>query len=59
MNHTEFCYWLQGFFEVSRHGAANPLVDGLDPTQVYEIYNHLQLCFNKETNDLYSNKELS
>lgn len=42
MNPRDFCYWLQGFFEISK---SNQLSD----TQVEEIKNHLQLVFKKET----------
>jgi hypothetical protein len=42
MNELQFCYWLQGFFELS-----NPKT--LDENQVQEIKNHLNLVFKKVT----------
>lgn len=42
MNSTEFCYWLQGFFELQ-----NPVT--LSPEQVLIIKEHLNLVFNKVT----------
>ncbi len=40
MDNTNFCYWLKGFFEISR-------ADTLTPGQVQEIRNHLNLALNK------------
>lgn len=45
MTPENFCYWLQGFFEISK---ATEMTD----LQVEEIKNHLQLVFKKETPDL-------
>ncbi len=42
MNQNEFCYWLQGFFELS--GSSE-----LNATQVRIIKDHLDLVFIKET----------
>lgn len=42
MRELEFCYWLQGFFELS--GSTE-----LTPTQVQIIRDHLALVFRKET----------
>ena len=44
MEYQNFCYWLQGFFEVG-----DPRT--LDEKQVEIIKDHLQLVFNKETPD--------
>ena len=45
MDSTNFCYWLKGFFEISR-------ADSLTPDQIQEIKNHLNLVFTKITPDL-------
>jgi hypothetical protein len=42
MEATDFCYWLQGFFELSGDKK-------LTPKQVEIIKDHLQLVFNKVT----------
>jgi len=39
----DFCYWLQGAFEITGVGA-----DGLTPVQVQVIKNHLALVFKHE-----------
>lgn len=43
MTPENFCYWLQGFFEMG--GGAQ----GLTPEQVAMVREHLQLVFTKET----------
>lgn len=45
MTPENFCYWLQGFFEISKTTEMTAL-------QVEEIKNHLSLVFKKETPDL-------
>jgi hypothetical protein len=42
MTPRDFCYWLQGYFEIS--GA-----DSLNEKNIEVIKNHLQLVFKKET----------
>lgn len=42
MTNEQFCYWLQGFIEIS-----NP--ETLTKEQVQIIKDHLQLLFKKET----------
>lgn len=43
MTGQEFCYWLQGYFEVSGPDAV------LTKEQVTVVKDHLQLVFKKET----------
>ena len=43
MNTQDFCYWLQGYFELSQ------IDEGLSTEQVVVIKEHLQLVFKKET----------
>jgi hypothetical protein len=49
MNNVDFCYWLQGFFELSE-------VDTLTDKQVKVIKNHLNLTFKHDI-DPARNKE--
>jgi hypothetical protein len=42
MSSTNFCYWLQGFFEMTQ-------AEELTPMQVEQIKDHLKLVFKKET----------
>lgn len=49
MTSRDFCYWLQGFFEIV--GGANPLVDtgnSLTTVQIDIIKKHLALVFVHE-----------
>ena len=43
MQPNEFCYWLQGFFELSGANIA------LNDSQIALVKEHLQLVFHKET----------
>lgn len=43
MNSTEFCYWLQGYFEMSGD------VKYLDGDKLKMIQDHLNLVFDKQT----------
>lgn len=49
MTSREFCYWLQGFFEMG-----GPVVS-LNPTQIQMIKNHLDLVFVHEIDPSYPN----
>lgn len=44
MTPTEFCYWLQGYFELSSK-EEEPAEHKLTPQQVESIKNHLNLVF--------------
>lgn len=46
MTPQEFCYWLQGYFELSR---AIPNDGKLYESQIKMIHEHLQLVFKKIT----------
>jgi hypothetical protein len=46
MTPENFCYWLQGYFEISGTGP-----EPLASLQVEEIKNHLSLVLNKKTPD--------
>ncbi len=48
MTHTEFCYWLQGFFEL------NPYVDKLTDEQIRLIRVNLDKTFINVTNQTTS-----
>lgn len=47
MKAVEFCYWLQGFFEIARETAP------LNAEQVIAIRNHLALVFKHEIDPSY------
>lgn len=44
MTPENFCYWLQGYFEISDS-------DSLNDHQIQEVKNHLALVLNKKTPD--------
>lgn len=46
MTPEQFCYWLQGYFELNEHGVEHTV---LTPQQVQIIKDHLKLVFNKVT----------
>lgn len=46
MNELNFCYWLQGFFELKKTIDHR---EGFSPTTVKVIEDHLKLVFNKVT----------
>jgi len=48
MTPENFCYWLQGYFEIN----AAYLAQGLDAAQTEMIREHLQLVFDKQTTPL-------
>jgi hypothetical protein len=45
MNSLNFCYWLQGYVELSTNNK------GLSPKQLDMVREHLKLVFKKETPD--------
>lgn len=47
MTPENFCYWLQGFFELANN------TTNLTPTQSQQIQDHLNLVFKKETPDRF------
>lgn len=52
MTSKDFCYWLQGFFELSEPNKA------LTPEQVKTIKNHLKLVFLHEIDPSYSDNKV-
>lgn len=54
MNSDEFCYWLQGYFEISKN------VSSLDAAQLKVIKKHLALVFHNVTGtqEIESEEEL-
>ena len=46
MKATEFCYWLQGYFEI--HGASTTPGNALTSEQVELIQRHLALVFKHD-----------
>lgn len=55
MSPESFCYWLQGFFELSQH---SEVPNTLNEKQVEEIKNHLKLAMTKATPELSPQKEI-
>jgi hypothetical protein len=57
MHSRDFCYWLQGFFEVASMQDGNkPEVSGLNASQVSMIRNHLNLVFVHEIDPAMGDK---
>lgn len=52
MTSNEFCYWLQGYFEMTESPT-------LSPNQIEMIKNHLALVFEKVTPTLLAPEELT
>lgn len=50
MTSRDFCYWLQGFFELS------PAVGELSQQQVEQIRNHLHMVFAHEIDPSFGDK---
>lgn len=46
MTSVQFCYWLQGFFELRKAGLAQPCSFSMDQTECIE--RHLSLVFKHE-----------
>lgn len=44
MNSRDFCYWLQGYFEIDRHSG----MGGLEGRQIEVIRKHLDMVFVHE-----------
>jgi hypothetical protein len=52
MNSVDFCFWLQGYFEISNSGVVSP-------SQVECIKNHLNLVFKHEIDRIRDAESLS
>lgn len=49
MNATEFCYWFQGYIEITKAGAQSPpAVSGLSQEQLNMVERHLALVFQHD-----------
>ncbi len=55
MTSREFCYWLQGYFEIDK---VRNKPSYLDSDQVQMIQKHLNLVFTHEIDPSYPNKEV-
>lgn len=53
MKTTEFCYWLQGFFELQ----GDTPTQALTPMQVNVIKNHLNMVFIHDIDPRYPNEQ--
>lgn len=51
MNSVDFCFWLQGFFEVA-HDGQDDVRTNISPAQVQVIRDHLNLVFVHEIDPL-------
>jgi hypothetical protein len=52
MKSVEFCYWLQGFFEIAENGP-DPAQMTLTPKQVEIVRRHLNMVFVHEIDPSY------
>jgi hypothetical protein len=65
MTSRDFCYWLQGYFELSEipqvddrgRERAKPAVDFLSEKHLQTIKNHLALVFKHEIDPSYGDKK--
>lgn len=60
MTSRDFCYWLQGYLEVSAVGGNDPakkVTAPLNPMQVEMIQKHLNLVFTHEIDPSYGDKQ--
>ena len=51
MTSRDFCYWLQGFFELGN------TAEGMNPTQISQIEKHLALVFKHEIDPSMGDKK--
>lgn len=54
MTSRDFCYWLQGFFEINH---ANGAIKELSVEQVRMVQKHLHLVFKHEIDPSYGSTE--
>lgn len=54
MTSRDFCYWLQGFFEINQ---ANGPLGGLSPEQAAMVQKHLHLVFKHEIDPTHGSAE--
>lgn len=57
MTPENFCYWLQGWYEINKSGKLG--VPTPTNQQSWEIYNHLQLVFHKVTPIDFNNNNMN
>lgn len=57
MKSTEFCYWLQGFFELDENGPKQAEKKTLTAEQTECIRRHLSLVFKHEIDPSYGDKK--
>lgn len=51
MTARDFCYWLQGYFELGTS------LSGITPVQMEQIRNHLALVFKHEIDPSFGNNQ--
>lgn len=57
MTSREFCYWLQGYFEINGNQPRPPEhTDSLNSEQVKRIKSHLAMVFKHEIDPSYGDK---
>lgn len=62
MTSRDFCYWLQGFFEIGQAGISqdqngNRPEIGLTGEQIQIVRNHLNMVFNHEIDSSHGDAE--
>lgn len=57
MTSRDFCYWLQGFFELN-NSDLNKSIDSLSREQVQCVRNHLAMVFKHEIDPSYGGKKI-
>lgn len=57
MTSRDFCYWLQGYFEINAGQQAKDYVEWVNPQQVEMIKNHLAMVFKHEIDPSFGDKK--
>lgn len=55
MTSRDFCYWLQGYFEVAERGGSRP--EALSPSQVEAVKAHLAMVFKHEIDPSFGDEK--
>ena len=57
MNSRDFCYWLQGYFELTDSDSGKTVLTGISPEAALIIQDHLNMVFLHEIDPSFGPKE--